>query len=197
MSQSGLGNVIRDKTFDKFNAAEPWQQTIKNAAMQYAKDPEGWFFLGGQSGAGKSHICTAICREFLLRGGTVSYMLWLDDIAELKTLGLDAEKRAAKIQRFKQADVLYIDDLYKPADGQDGAKQMPTPADIKLTYEIINFRYLNPKLLTIFSSEWTQGEIVDIDEATGGRIFEMCGKNGINIPQNRERNYRLRGTVTV
>jgi chromosomal replication initiation ATPase DnaA len=78
MKRSGLKDIIKDYTFDKFIASEPWQKAIKDAAQEYAKNPEGWFALCGQSGAGKTHLCTAICREFLLAGRKVRYMLWRD-----------------------------------------------------------------------------------------------------------------------
>ena len=84
MKRSGLKDIIKDYTFEKFEATEPWQKSIKDAAMEYAQNPEGWFFLGGQSGAGKTHLCTAICREFLLSGKRVIYMLWRDDIVKIK-----------------------------------------------------------------------------------------------------------------
>ena len=84
MEKSGLKNIIRDYTFSKYNDTEAWQKTIKAAAMEYAKNPIGWFFIGGQTGAGKTHICTAICRELLLSGRSVKYMLWRDDIVKIK-----------------------------------------------------------------------------------------------------------------
>ena len=71
MMASGLGNVIREKTFDKFQATESWQQALKAAAVSYAKDPSGWFVMGGQPGSGKSHLGAAICRHFRLAGRAV------------------------------------------------------------------------------------------------------------------------------
>ena len=65
LERSGLKNIIRDYTFDKFEAQEDWQKTIKDTAATYAKSREGWFFIGGQSGCGKTHICTAICLHAL------------------------------------------------------------------------------------------------------------------------------------
>ena len=38
-------------------------------------DPKGWFVTTGRSGAGKTHLCTAICGELLHRGLPVRYML--------------------------------------------------------------------------------------------------------------------------
>lgn len=195
MKRSGLKDIIKDYTFDKFNAVEPWQQTLKSAAMDYAKEPEGWFYLGGQSGCGKTHLCTAICREFLLEGKQVIYMLWRDDIAKLKSLALDGEERQKMIERFKKAEVLYIDDLFKTGRNPDGYEPKPTAADINAAFEIINYRYNNPALLTIISSELNEDDLLDIDEAVGGRIFERS--KSISIAKDRSRNYRIRKAVTL
>lgn len=195
MKKSGLKNIIKDYTFDKYEAPEPWQKTIKGAAVEYAKHPDGWFFIGGQSGAGKTHLCTAICREFLLTGRKVVYMLWRDDIATLKGLAMEPEQRLQMVERFKRAEVLYIDDLFKTGKNPDCSKQRPTSADINVAFEIINSRYNNPGLLTIVSSEWSEDELLDIDEATGGRIFERA--RSFSIAPDRARNYRTRKTVTV
>ena len=195
MKKSGLKDIIKDYTFDKFDAKENWQQTIKQAAQEYAKAPSGWFFIGGQSGCGKTHLCTAICREFLLNGKRVVYMLWRDDIAKLKALAMEPDQREAMINRFKKAEVLYIDDLFKTGKAPDGTDQKPTSADINTAFEIINYRYNNPDLLTVISSEWGQDALLDIDEAIGGRIFERA--KTFNIAKDRSRNYRTRGAVTL
>lgn len=197
MKRSGLKNLITDYTFGKFEVTEEWQRTIKTAAETYAKNPAGWFFIGGQSGSGKSHICTAICREFLLAGREVVYMLWRDDISRLKAFAIEPDRRAEMIDRFKNAAVLYIDDLFKTGNNPDGSKQHPTSADVNAAFEILNFRYNNPNLITIVSSEWSSDELLDIDEATGGRIFERAGANGFSIAPDRCRNYRTRKAVKL
>lgn len=195
LKKSGLKDIIHDYTFAKFEDTENWQKAVKAAAMEYAKSPEGWFFLGGQSGCGKTHLCTAICREFLLSGKRVIYMLWRDDIVKIKGAVTDSVEYSNLIEKYKQADVLYIDDLFKTGKGQDNSKQMPTPADINVAFEIINYRYCNPKLLTIISSELSEDELIDIDEAIGGRIFERA--KSFSIAKDRSRNYRIRKTVTL
>lgn len=195
MKRSGLGNVIRDKTFEKYDATEPWQQTIKAAAMQYAKDASGWFGLFGQPGCGKSHLGAAICREFLLAGRSVAYMVWPDDSAAIKSVATDGERREELLTRYKKAKVLYIDDLFKPAKDENKNKQPPTAADIRLAFEILNFRYNDPALLTIISSEFSTDELLGIDEATGSRIIEKA--QVFNIAEDMSRNYRLKKAVSV
>ena len=195
MKRSGLKDIIKDYTFDKFEDTEPWQKTIKKAAVEYAKNPEGWFMLCGQSGSGKTHLCTAICREFLLVGKRVRYMLWRDDIVKIKGAVTDSEEYSKAIDEFKRVDVLYIDDLFKTGKAVDNSVQKPTGADINAAFEIINFRYNNPSLLTIISSELTEDELIDIDEAIGGRIYERA--KAFTIGKSRDRNYRIKKAVTL
>lgn len=195
MRRSGLKDIIKDYTFDKFEASEPWQQTLKTAAMGYAANPVGWFFVGGQSGAGKTHICTAISREFLLSGRSVKYMLWRDDVVRLKANVNDSEIYQKMIDEYKRVDVLYVDDLFKTGKSWNDMEQKPTGADINIAFEIFNFRYNNPASVTIISSELTEDELMDIDEAVGGRIYERS--RAITIGRDRSRNYRVKGALTV
>lgn len=195
MEKSGLKNIIREKTFEAFAATEEWQTAIKDGAMAYADNPNGWLLFCGQPGSGKTHLCTAVCRHRLLAGDEVRYMPWRDKITEIKAMSLDNERRAEILQGFKIAPILYIDDLYKVGRASDGSSN-PTGADIGLAFEIINYRYIN-HLPTIVSTEKTPQELVEIDEATGGRVIEMAGSNVYSISKNTKRDYRLRSVVTV
>lgn len=192
--KSGLKNIIKDYTFDKYEASEPWQQQIKNKAVEYTKSPDGWFFIGGQSGAGKTHICTAIAGYFLQNGKQVSYMLWRDEITKLKACITDADKYAELINGFKKIDVLYIDDLFKNGKGADGKVIQPTASDIQIAFEILNYRVNNKELITIISSERTIYDLLAIDEALGGRISEMSFNRGFgfNINSDKKKNYRTK-----
>lgn len=195
MEKSGLKNIIKEKTFEAYSAAEPWQETIKAGAMAYANKLKGWLLFCGQSGSGKTHLCTAVCRQRLLSGDEVRYMPWRDKVAELKAMSLDSERRAEIINGYKTAQILYIDDLYKVGKATDGTSK-PTGADVGLAFEIINYRYIN-HLPTIISTEKMPQELVEIDEATGSRIIEMAGCNVYAIARDQKRNYRLRGVVAV
>ena len=203
MRASGLGDIIREKTFGKFETPDEWRVNLKKAAMAYANTAVaddtfgGWFFMGGQPGSGKSHLGAAICRELLLKQREVYYMVWPTEVKQLHGLAKadDGHREREKLlDRIKGAEVLYIDDLFKPVQDR-GQKLPPTPADVRLAFEIINERYNSPKLLTIISSEWSTDELLGIDEATGSRIFERA--QVINIAPDMSRNYRLRKAVTV
>lgn len=191
LKRSGLESVVHDYTFDKYIATEDWQKSVLDAAKRYLSECESnWFFFGGATGAGKSHICTAIAISLLKQGKEVKYMLWQDESKNLKARVNDIEY-ADLIEKYKSVDVLYIDDLFKT--GKDGTqtRQRPTTGDINLAFEIINSRYASKKI-TIISSECTITDLIDIDEAIAGRIKQKSGAYCINIAPDRSKNYRLR-----
>ena len=201
MKASGLENIIKKCTFDKYEANEEWQKKIKESAKRFSEqvnDLENkWFFIGGGNGTGKTHLCTAISRELLYSGKAVKYMLWVDESTKLKSLINDDEKYGAMLNELKTAEVLYIDDFFKIIKDGYGKELLPTAADIKLAYEIINYRYQHHELITIISSERYIGEIEGIDSAVGSRIYEMTKDNAYNISRDKKRNYRIRGMEII
>ena len=190
MENSGLRNSIRELTFDNYIANAPWQKHLKTGAQRFAKNGNGWFLIGGQPGTGKTHLCTAICRQRLLDGLAVQYLSWRDTIALLKSLALEPDRRQQTITSFKTAPVLYIDDLFKTGRNTDDIGR-PTSADISIAFEILNYRYIN-RLQTVISTELSPEELLDIDEAIGSRIIEMAGENLYSINTDPQKNYRLR-----
>ena len=90
IKSSGLENLLQECTFDTYQIDEEWQRRIKQDAMEFVEDHDRkWFFIGGQVGAGKTHICTAIVGAFLDRGYRCKYMLWRDEAVKLKAVAND------------------------------------------------------------------------------------------------------------
>lgn len=191
LKNSGLYDKLIDLTFKKFNATEEWQKTCLSVCKNFYTEQKGWLCFTGQSGCGKTHLCTATTGYLIKQGIRAKYMLWRDEIVELKQMVNDAEMYQAKINLLKTVPLLYIDDFFKTEKDKQ-----PTQADIQIAYEILNYRY-NKKLLTIISSEMQIGELIEIDEAIAGRIVEMCGDNLINIAKSTEKNYRLKGLKSL
>ena len=186
LEKSGLADMVGRCRFDTFETKTKVQETMKDMAQEFAKRGKGWFFVGGQVGCGKTHICTAICNEFMEQGKSVRYMIWTDEVTKLKAIKMNEEEYAREIAGWKRADVLYIDDLFKTRNGVQ-----PTDADVNIAFEIVNARYNDKNLITIFSGERMMGDILDIDEALGSRIFQKCGDFKLSIAKNRNNNYRL------
>lgn len=185
LQRQGLYQKAQRCTFDNFVVGEEYQRLMRDAALAFAKAPAGkWLMLCGQSGAGKTHLCTAAfvqaCKEFGLDG---RYLLWNADTRELKQNLDDSEA----FNRIKTCELLYIDDLFKDREGAE-----PSSADIRLAFEILDHRY-NNTLSTIISSEKSFTELVTIDSAIAGRIKEMCGDLLISIGRDSKKNYRFFG----
>ena len=198
LNRSGLKNIVKDYTFDNYKCETAWQDNVKFYAMRFCKDNENnWFFIGGQSGAGKTHLCTAIAVHYIRTGKEMRYMLWRDEISRIKaSMNDDA---GDMIKELKETQVLYIDDLFKMGKDEDGRVKMPTASDVNIAFEILNYRLLNPELITIISSERTLVELNQIDEAIAGRIAEKTKDAGycLNIKKDPSRNWRMKGIQEV
>ena len=169
---SGMADMLDRYTLESYQTPDTERRAIKQAAIDFIRAPEGWFYIDGRSGSGKTHICTAICGELIKQGKRVAYMLWRDESTKLKGGITDREWYEQRIEKLKTVPVLYIDDFWK-AKRVDGAVRV-TDGDVNLAFEILNFRYNDRKLRTIISTELTLDEIIGIDEATGGRIYERA-----------------------
>ena len=193
MRDSGMGDLLNLYSFKNYVQSEPWQKHIYNTAQGFLKNEgRNWFFLGGQNGSGKSMICTALVNEFLQRGVPAKYMLWVDDSTELKQCITDKELYNPKIRELKEVQCLYIDDLFKGGISK---------ADIKLAFEILNYRYNKARsdrakrYITIISSELSVEEIMKVPEmeAIGGRIYEMTKPQYyLYVQPDPNKNYRMR-----
>ena len=182
---SGLGNILSDYSFEKYIAKENWQEELKKKAQQFCTDDSAkWFFIGGQVGCGKTHLCTAISAHYINSGYELRYMVWVEDSKRIKAVANEPSYQT-EINKFKKADVLYIDDFLKVRGGEQ-----PTSADINLAFEILNHRLMNPEQITIISSEKTLDEIAEYDEATMSRIFQLTGEYKFNIGKKKKKNYR-------
>ncbi len=184
LERSGLAKVLKIYTFDNWQVKEPWQQNFITVARDYAEHPAGWFCAAGRPGTGKTHLCTAICGELLHRGMEVRYLLWRDFSTQAKAVVNDDESYRELMEPYKRVKVLYLDDLFKTGKGQE-----PTTADCNLAFELLNGRYADPDKLTIISSERTMGNLLDIDEAIGSRIYERSKAHYVDLSSRK--NWRL------
>lgn len=198
LEKSGLQNVVKQYTFDSYETPEWWQEDIKQKVMRFCQDDQNhWLFIGGQSGAGKSHLGTAAAVHYIRQGLDVVYMQWLDDIDKLLKASMEMETGDFErmMKEFKEARVLYIDDLFKEGNGAKTKEGQFSQAVVKRTFEILNYRVNNPGLITIISSEKTVSELREVDEAFAGRIVQLTDKPGymINIRRDFKKNWRFRG----
>ena len=183
---SGLGDLLNIYSFDSFRTDMGFQKTLYEKAKTFLSETDNkWFTVLGKTGCGKSHICTAICKEMIDRGYVVKFMSWIDDSRTLKA-NLYERDYGEIVEPYKNAEVLYIDDFFK---------NEPTSADIRLANEILNYRYnkartAKDRMITIISSEKPINTLIEIDKAIAGRVVEMSGNYLVLLKDAV--NYRLK-----
>lgn len=174
-------------TLDSFDETTAVAKKMKEAAIKFLNDDKangiGFF---GKSGLGKSHICIAICLQLALQKnqGHV-YFSYRPEMQKLTSAYYckDQSIYDGLITKWRTCENLLLDDLWKNSKG----KTMDIDTlELRITYDIINSRYMNHRR-TIFSSEYTVTEIMQIDEAIGGRIYEMVVPYGVKCEGKNRR----------
>ena len=194
--ESGMKELLSHK-LRFFEATEPFQIDMREKAKDYilnAHKSKEWFLALGQSGCGKTHICSSICNERMTRYDEdlkrytqVKYMIWNDFADRIKKMNYDSD-RDSYFDEFAKSEVLYIDDFLKGKF---------TDADLNLAFRLINYRY-NNDLVTIISSELLMKELRAIDEAIAGRMKQKAtNRYMVQIGRDEERNYRFKDEVVL
>ena len=128
----------------------------------------------------KTHLSLAIANTLMKSGIGVVYMNYREDMTFIKQNILDSLVYNKYLNRYKNARILLIDDLFKGNI---------TPSDIHIIFAIINYRYFNNKPI-IISTEKYKSDLLKIDEAIGSRILEMCDRFNIEV-RGKGLNYRI------
>lgn len=172
---------------ENFNAFEMWQREAVLKILQFPKSNAKFIAFLGESGSGKTHLATALLREYAKQFKSIAYMRWAEDSRTLKANTNESELYKQQMNKYKQAEVLYIDDFLKV-----GSNAQPSQADLSLAFEIIDYRY-KLSYITIISSERLFNEIMRLDMAVAGRIAERTD-NGEYILEfkGQNKNYRLK-----
>lgn len=186
--QSGMG-LLLEKNFDNFEANLEYQKAFckvaKSFISQVKSGDKPWMMLCGQSGSGKTHICSAACNELLKIGFEVYYMPWVDESKQLKRLTMDEVQYRERMEQLQTVPVLYIDDLFKSGK---------TDADKSIAFELLNSR-INRDNITVISTEMLLTDLLEIDEAIFSRLIEKCGAHISKVSKDMSKNYRLRGVL--
>lgn len=195
LKRSGLEKNIENMSLDKYIPKLDWQFRVKRTAKKFLEQEKfKWFYICGQNGSGKTHICTAISSEFLNKNYSLQYISWRDEITNLKSLVYKHDETAEILNRLKTVDILYIDDFLKTWKDSKGSYQFPTSFEIGIAFEVLNARYSGKKM-TLLSSEKTLKDLYMIDEAIASRVKEMCGIRDFYIQIKRSEENDMRGDL--
>lgn len=185
IEESGLGQRTKKCTFTTFKRNENWQRKIYDTAWLSSLGGNG-FFIGGKPGCGKTHICIAIVQRFMEQGKKCRYVAWGELVTILKhSMYSDNDTYNDTMEKLKNADVLFIDDLFRTE---------VTNADKGVLFSLIDYRYNQVeggrKLFTIISSERYLSELSEIDEAIGRRIEALTEGYAVNVPREERYKYK-------
>ncbi|MGL5868969.1 ATP-binding protein [Clostridium chrysemydis] len=193
--KSDMGYDFLDKNFKSYNPVTVDQKHMKDLATSYFLEFDNIknsisnsIMLLGQSGSGKTHLLTATAYKLIEEKGIgVVYMSFVESLTKLKQLKVnDTCKYQKSINKYKNAKVLFIDDLFKGKI---------TEADILITFEIINYR-INKRLPMMISSERSILELKNFDNAIAGRMFNASKRFVMEI-WGENNDYRLKNYYKV
>jgi DNA replication protein DnaC len=125
-------------------------QMAFNQASRYAQALQGWLFLQGGSGCGKTHLAAAAA-NYAVSMGVPTLFLTVPDLLDTLRFAYDSEDTTfeARFDEIRNASLLVLDDF--------GTQNATGWAQEKL-FQIINYRYIN-RLSTIVTSNLLLDEI--------------------------------------
>lgn len=151
---SGLTPAMQAMTFEAFTTPSDDLRAALDEARQFAATPEGWLYLYGGTGRGKTHLMAAIAQALVGRGIPALYVVVPSLLDKLRSSMNGRDEGFWELWRqIQSAEVLLLDDL--------GAEKSSEWAIEKL-YILINDRYLARSPMVV-ASNLRAGEI-------GGRI---------------------------
>ena len=144
--------MLKRMTFESFEpagrAGEPEQRETLQAALgmstAFARDPDGWLVLVGDSGCGKTHLAVAVANE-QLKGGEEVFFAFVPDLLDHLRYTFSPDSRVTYdelFDRVKQTPLLVLDDL---------GSETSTPWANEKLYQIVVHRH-NARLPTVITT---------------------------------------------
>ena len=166
--------------FDDFDPSVPGTDGAFEVALAYARNPEGWLFLHGGCGVGKTHLAVAIARHALEHQRVSVLFQVVPDLLDRLRATFDPGSGVAYDERFEQireAGLLVLDDL---------GTENTTPWAREKLYQIFNHRY-NERAPTVVTSNQ---DLRQIDERITSRLLDTRLTKEVPIDAD---DYRRRG----
>ncbi len=156
LAMSGMTPAMARMTFASFDTRQtPELAEALSCCVAYAAEPDGWLYLQGGFGCGKTHLLAAIALALMRRKIGALYVVVPELLDRMRaTFGSSSQEGFATLwDRILTSEVLILDDL--------GAERVTDWVSERL-YTLIDHRYREAKPLVIASNL--------APEAIGGRI---------------------------
>jgi len=159
----------KSMTFDNFdwrrvNLLPEQRQNLEQAfrlALDFAKSPEDWIVLQGDTGCGKTHLAAAIVNYRYQANQPALFIVVPEFLDHLRSTFSPESKVSYDqlFERVEKAPLLIMDDF---------GEQSTTPWAQEKLYQMINHRY-NAKLPTVIT---TRLSLDEIDNPIGSRFID-------------------------
>jgi DNA replication protein DnaC len=173
-----------DRTFDNFDPTIEGVEEAYEAARSYAHDPEGWLFLQGGCGSGKTHLAVAIA-QYALEHRHISVLFSVvPDLLDHLRATFAPNNGIAYDDLFsavRNAQLLILDDL---------GTENTTPWAREKLYQLLNYRY-NERMPTVITSNQSAK---NIDERVFSRLVDTRLTQYVNIDAE---DYRLPASMRI
>lgn len=155
--------------------AESLEQAYEHA-RHFAQTLQGWLFLHGPYGCGKTHLAAAIA-NFAVSLGVPTLFLTVPDLLDTLRFSYDDPESTfeSRFEQIRNSPLLVLDDF--------GSQNTTAWAQEKL-FQILNYRYANhlPTVIT------TNLELIEIEGRMRSRLLdpELVTRVEINAPDYRQ-----------
>ncbi len=176
--------AFKDMTFQNFKTegrlglGDQQVNSLKlalNSAVHFAQHLDGWLFLMGPYGCGKTHLAAAVANQAVENGVPTLFLTVPDLLDWLRfAYGNPEQTMESRFDEIRNIELLVLDDL---------GTQNATPWAEEKLYQIINHRYTN-RLPTIITTN--QG-LAEIDGRISSRLHDpsLVTTIRINAPDFR------------
>jgi DNA replication protein DnaC len=159
------------------NLSPEQQQNLEaalNLALRFAKSPEGWLVLMGETGCGKTHLAAAIVNHHYQARKPALFVVVPDFLDHLRS-AFNPESKVSYdrlFERVKTAPLLVLDDF---------GEQTTTPWVREKLYQVINYRY-NARLATVITTRYSLEEILEqVEVSISSRLVDHKISTPFNI----------------
>ncbi len=145
-------------------------------AREFATKPNGWMYMHGSYGAGKTHLAAAIGHVIAGKGWNVVYRNMPELLDKLRQ-AIGESRLEDEIQVLIKADALILDDM--------GVEEMTSEFMNARLFRIFDERVSKPTIIT------SNLDLSDLQNKVGGRIASrLLQSNKIFLPLSDYRKYK-------
>ena len=167
--------------FGDFDQSVDGVSDAYQTAVAYARNPDGWLFLHGSCGVGKTHLAVAIAFHAMERQKLSVLFAVVPDLLDHLRATFDPGSGVAYDDRFnaiRNAQLLVLDDL---------GTENTTPWAREKLYQIFNHRY-NERLPTVITSNQ---DFKRIEERVLSRLVDTRLTRYVHVDAEDFRRQRL------